>query len=248
MLFDIKLLGLIAAAALAYFVKGATGFGPAMVFISLGTLLIGAQPAIVISTMLDVVGGFTLFFADTYADGRRFWIPLAIMIVIGSVIGGTLLAIIPLQHYKIILGGAIILLGSWFVFGSNQVDQQKLMDHLPEKASLLDMSVSLFAGFCGGFFGISGPPLIFYLGRKLAKSAFRKTLIPIFLMAAIARILTYLAGGLVTIQLGIKGLIILPGLFIGLYLGNHLFIKMNEIWFRRFIGLILILTGTRLML
>ena len=237
-----------AIAVLAFFVKGATGFGPSIVLIALGSLLIEPQQVIVLATLTDVVGGLLLFRANRTPAAIRFWLPMGIVMMTGAIIGGYFLSVIPLDHFDLIISVVILVLGLWFIFGANGAQKMNLRTVLPTKCTPADLGVSMFAGLCGGFFGISGPPMVYHLGRKLAKTAFRQALIPIFLMAAIARLVTYTVTGLVTLPVLKLGAVALPGLLVGLYLGNHLFFKLSEQWFRRVVGIILVITALRLMM
>jgi uncharacterized membrane protein YfcA len=106
--------------------------------------------------------------------------------------------------------------------------------------------MTFFGGFCGGLFGISGPPIIWQFGRKFAKHAFRQTLVPIFFAAALARTVTYGCTGLVTTQVLLYVLSALPGLFLGIYLGNKVFFRISEAWFNRVAGLVLIIVALQL--
>lgn len=237
---------LFGAATLAYFVKGATGFGPAMVMISISSLIIGPQPAIALSTLLDIIGGILLFRMDRSPGAHGFWIPMSVMMVIGTVIGGYFLTIIPMDHFTLSLSVVIVILGLWFMFGNQQKHAHNFMTELPQTCNNIDLAVTFISGLCGGLFGISGPPIVYHLSRKLAKVAFRQALIAIFLVAAATRVTTYTVTGIITWQTLEYGFITLPGLLIGLYLGNHLFFKLSEVWFRRFVGLVLFLAGLRL--
>ena len=51
-------------AFLAYLLKAMTGFGPAIVFISLGSLFVSPHPAVVTSSILDIIAGIMLLKID----------------------------------------------------------------------------------------------------------------------------------------------------------------------------------------
>ena len=233
---------------LAFFIKSATGFGTALILVPLGTVFVGAHHAIVFSAILDVVGGIILFLNNPMPESRRFWIPMSAAIVTGSIIGGIILKFFPLYGFELFMGAFIIILGLWFLFGRGGNNDSSLSPTPPQKASSGDMAVSTFSGLCGGLFGISGPPIVFYLGTRLAKTAFRSILIAIFLFGSSARVMTYLVMGLMNLRAITLTIVSIPALLLGLYLGNHLFIRIREIWFSRLIGAVLILSALRLIL
>lgn len=234
-------------ALLAYFIKGATGFGPALIIVSIGSLLIGPKNAIVLSSILDIVAGAYLVYLDPLKNASRFWLPMAIAIVLGAVTGGIILSIIPEQNFDRIIGIFIFAIGLWFVLGRDK-SGSNLMEKPPDTWSFLDVSITYVAGIGGGLFGISGPLLIFYLGRKFAKHIFRRTLVLIFLASALAKNVTYASTGLLTMEIGWLGLLTIPFVFIGIYLGNHAFFRMSEQIFGRVVGVLLIVISVRLML
>ena len=233
---------------LAFFIKGVTGFGTALIMVPILTVLVGIHHAVVVSSILDVLGGVILFIRNPVADSRQFWVPMALGMVAGSVIGGIILKIVPMHGFELIMGTVIIFLGLWFLAGRGGKDESTLPATPPQTATSVDVGVSTFSGFCGGLFGISGPPIVFYLGNRLAKTAFRSTLIAVFMCGGIARVMTYSVTGLVDFTTLSLSLISIPGLLLGLYCGNHLFFRIPEVWFSRLIGVVLIMSALRLML
>ena len=235
-------------AILSFFIKSATGFGNALVMVPLLTMTVGIRHAIIVAALVDLVGGLILFVRNPVHDSRKFWAPMAAGMVAGSIIGGIVLGFVPVAGFKRVLGGVIVILGGWFMAGRGGRDGSSLPETPPERAAVSDIAVSSFSGFCGGLFGMSGPPIVYHLGRKLAKTAFRSTLIAVFVFAGFARVSTYAVTGLIDADALLMGLSALPGMMIGLYLGHHLFIRIEEIWFARFVGLVLAGSGIRLFL
>ncbi len=239
------LLPLIALAA--FVLKATTGFGPAIVVIALGSLLMAPQEVIATSSILDMAAGALLLGMDRPRGRLGFWLPLAAAIVSGAVIGGLLIVTIPEGWFHYIFSVAILVLGLWFIFGRGRsADNGSLVDRLPQRCSPGDTAMTFFGGFCGGLFGISGPPIIWQFGRKFAKHAFRQTLVPIFFASALARAVTYGCTGLVTGQVLLYVFASLPGLLLGIYLGNKVFFRLSETWFNRVAGAVLIVVAIQL--
>jgi len=234
--------------ALAAFVlKAATGFGPAIVVIALGSLLMAPQEVIATSSILDMTAGALLLLMDRPRGKLGFWLALSAAIVSGAVIGGLLIITIPERWFDWIFAVVIFVLGVWFIFGRGRTaDNGGLVDELPSRCDAADLGMTFFGGFCGGLFGISGPPILWQFGRKFAKHAFRQTLIPIFFAAALARTVTYASTGLVTGQVLLYVLAALPGLLLGIYLGNKVFFRLSETWFNRVAGVVLIVVAIQL--
>jgi uncharacterized membrane protein YfcA len=239
------LLPLIALAA--FVLKAATGFGPAIVVIALGSLLMAPQEVIATSSILDMTAGALLLAMDRPRGRLGFWLPLSAAIVSGAVIGGLLIVTIPERWFDYIFSVAILVLGLWFILGRGRAgDNGGLVDELPPRCGAADTAMTFFGGFCGGLFGISGPPILWQFGRKFAKHAFRQTLVPIFFAAALARTVTYCCTSLVTAQVLLYVLASLPGLLFGIYLGNKVFFRLSEVWFNRVAGVVLIVIALQL--
>lgn len=244
---DISYILLPIIAFLAYVLKAMTGFGPAIVVISLGTLFIAPQQIITTSSILDLIAGAILLTIDWKNTTHSYWISLTISITIGAIIGSIFLKIVPPAHFHKLLSGAILIVGIWFIINQPEKNKNKLLSKLPQKCSKTDISMTFFGGLCGGLFGISGPPIIWNFGRQFAKKAFRQVLVPIFLAAAIARTSMYSTMGLANWEVLKLVIVALPGMFLGLYVGNKIFFKLSELKFRRIVGIILVMVGMKLL-
>jgi uncharacterized membrane protein YfcA len=240
------LLPLIAFAA--FILKGLTGFGPAIVVVAFGSLIMAPRDVIAMSALLDTLAGAMLLGMDWDRSARRFWLPLALAIVLGSLLGSLFLDAIPPEAFRHLLSGAICFLGLWFLLEKPGKRGRALLDTLPARGGFADRGMTFLGGVCGGLFGISGPPIIWHFGRRFAKRAFRQVLIPIFLAAAVSRVTAYTWLGILDRHTLWYVLLALPGLFAGVLLGNRIFVKISEGTFRRVIGVLLILAAIRIYL
>ncbi len=112
----------------------------------------------------------------------------------------------------------------------------------------MDLGVGAFAGFCGGFIGINAPPLVLHFSRNLDKRLLRRLLVLIFIPAAMAQTATFMANGLFDRQIMVWGLLMLPAMILGIWLGNRTFNSISEGMFRRILGLLLVFVSFRLIL
>ena len=232
---------------LAYFCKATTGFGSSLIMMSIGSLLIGPAPALILTTQLDVIGGAALLRIDPTEDDRRLWLPLSVAMIAGVVIGGILLNEIGLKHIQHVVALFLLSVGVWLLLARSRTGTGSLQTKLPDRFKLGDGAVCLIAGLCGGLSGLSGAPVLFYFSRKLAKEPLRRILTRIFLAEAIARLMVYLLLGMVHWSTIITGLLCMPVMGLGLYVGNHAFFKTSEVWYTRFTGVISIGAALRLL-
>lgn len=235
-------------AFVAFFVKAISGFGPAIVVVAFGSLILPPYAIVPVSALLDATAGLILVGLDPVRGREKYWVPLAIAITAGSVIGGYFLTLITPETFQSIIAVAILLLGVWFFAGRTRNGQGILADDIPEKSSTGDMIASALGGLMGGFLGISGPPLLWHFGRRFTKRPLRQILIPVFLVAALARAVTYAGAGVLVGATVEAYVIALPGLLLGIFAGNRLFVSLSETTFSRVIGILLCGVGVRLLL
>lgn len=229
---------------LAFYLKGITGAGPTIVIISFSSLIIDPKSTIVLASFVNVFGGFAMLRVDRVELRKKYWIPIALVMAIGSVAGAALLKVIPNHGFQVILGITFVLTGVWFIIRIPQPGDFK--SNAPRKAGLMDLGVGSFAGVLGGFIGVNVPALVLHFGRVLNKRNLRRLLVLIYLPSAISQTATFMVNGLLAPRVAFLGLLILPMIFLGIWLGNRTFEAVSETWFRRVLGILLIVISIRL--
>ena len=251
----IYLLYLLPLIFVAYFLKATAGFGSMIVMLAVGSLIIGPVPALLLTALLDVVGGLALLKLDSTKDTKKLWQPLSLAMLIGVVLGALLLKLIALPRLQYVLAATLLVVGIWLMFFrhrqsvSNKL--QLVVDStnghpVPASYRAKDLLVCLISGTSGGLTGISAPPLLYYFGSRFGKEALRRILTRIFLVESLTRIVTYSVFGVMRMQILLFGLALIPVMYLGLYAGNRAFFKIPERWFGRLAGLIAIASALRL--
>ncbi len=231
---------LAAIAAAAFFIKGLTGFGPALIFIPVGALFFAPQSIIVASSFLDLIAGLIMWRTVRSVQSVPFMTGLVAAMTAGTVAGVFLLSYVPTEVFRILLGMAVFILGLWFALFRTRASFDRLQEQLPAKCNRKDLGFAGASGLLGGLFGISGPPIIWHLGRQFHMAAFRDALIVFFVFAALARIISFSAAGLVTAETLMYAAAGIPGLLIGLYFGTRVFFSIDETVFSKTVGFALI--------
>lgn len=109
--------------------------------------------------------------------------------------------------------------------------------------------VGLASGLLTGLFGTGGPPLVLYFQLGGAeKAVFRGNLMAIFLLMTAVRLPSYAGAGLITSERLWSGLVVLPAVLAGAWLGHRLHLKIAESTFRRVVSLALAALGGLLLL
>lgn len=229
---------------IAFFLKGMTGTGTTTVIVGLSIFTIDPKMAIVLSSFVNIFGGLYMLRQDTTKLAKKYWIPIATAMVLGSIVGAQTLKIIDSSTFNTILGIAFILIALSFI----KPKQRTNAKIIPIKTSPLDAIAGVIGGFFGGFIGANAPILIGYFGHFLDKQHLRRLLVIIFIPAATAQTLTFAANGLLTKQIILYGLIILPAMVAGITCGNHMFQKISETTFKRILAVFLFAIALKLLL
>lgn len=122
----------------------------------------------------------------------------------------------------------------------------------PEKKAIKHhfwaIPAGFLAGLVGALFGTGGPFYVTYLKlRQLDKTAFKATIVFIFLFDGAIRITGYSVSGFYASNSIIIALLALPVLFLGLYLGHRIHLDMSKQRFNQIISLILLFSGLMLL-
>ena len=240
---ELLLIPLVALAA--FFLKGVTGTGTTTVIVALGSLFIDPKLTVVLASFINIFGGLAMVRVDPQPLPRRYWMPISVLMVAGSVAGAAALGAVPNRYFQMILGLAFLLTALWFLF---RVPKPRVSEGIPSAARGMDLGVGAFSGFCGGFIGINAPPLVLHFSRDLDKRLLRRLLVLIFIPAAMAQTATFMANGLFDRQVMVWGLLMLPAMVTGIWLGNRTFNAVSEGMFRRILGLLLVFVSFRLIL
>lgn len=226
---------------LAYFLKGFSGFGPAIVLVPTVTLLIGPQIALVNSALIDLVVGVTLMGVFDYKpDDWRLIGTMAGLVAIGALIGGMVVGIIPTNVVSTLIGVFVLFFSLWLLIGDDH-------DNREGKTVYLWLG-SLLGGFTGGLVGISGPFIVAGARPLLDKTTFRRVIVPVFVVGNIFKLLGYISSDVWSSQVPWLSLTLAPGIMAGLFLGYLTHPRVDERVFNMVIGGILIILSLRVLL
>lgn len=222
---------------IAYMVKGLSGFGSGLVAIPLLAFFL---PITLIVPVLGLVS-----YSGTVVQSLSFrkdvvWkdlLPLIPFSLAGIVIALWLLINVNITVLTFILG---IFIFCYSVYSL-----------LPREVTMgtrwWAIIAGSFAGLVGTLFGTGGPFYVLYLKmRCVNKKQFRAMITMIFLFDGGARMTGYFASGLFTTKMLWLVLILLPVLFLAMYVGHHLHVKINEHRFNQIVSILLLISGLSL--
>ncbi len=225
----------------AYFVRGITGFGSALVAVPLLALSQPLQFAVPLILALDftasvVLGGLNRKQAN--------WGEIKILLpfgMIGACVGAYALITLPTTPVLLTLGVFTMFFGFRNIFGLNSEGRLSKAWAIP---------AGLTGGATGALFGASGPPYIMYLTRRLLnKGEVRATFSWLFALDGGFRLGLFLfAGLLLDSKLPIAYALGLVPMVLGLYVGNKVHLDMTSAGMLKVVGALLVLSGAMLFL
>jgi len=220
---------------IAYFVKGLSGFGPALVIVPFFALLYDPPSALVIAALFDFFAGCILVYSIRKDIRWPFVLSIFAVLGIGVVFGSLLLGRIPVGGLKKLIGIILLLFAMIILFQTNGTGWKN-----KQKYSNLKYPAALLSGFLGGLVSMSGPPLIVYMKVMYEKSFFRTQLIAIFLLGTAWRYMMFMYHE-IPMNIPFQSLVIyFFCLLAGLWLGSRLHVKVNEVVFNKIVATILL--------
>lgn len=209
---------LLAAAA-----QAVTGFGFALIAVPLITTVTDPRTAVVAAT----IAGIALTVSVAVRE-RRYarWSAVGWLVassLLGMPLGLLLLRLAPAALLTVLIGigvtGCALLLWRGL--------------RLPDRRPVV-LAVGLCAGTLSTSTGTNGPPLVAaFQAMGLPRRTFRATLSAIFAVNGVASVVGFAATGQATPTTWTIGLLGVPAVVLGWWLGNHIFHRVDEALFRR---------------
>jgi hypothetical protein len=225
----------------AYFIRGITGFGSALISVPLLALSQPLQFAVPLVLALDFTASLVLGGTNRK---KANWGEIKILLpfgMVGACIGAYALVTFPTSPVLLTLGAFTMFFGFRNIFGLQPVQRLSRGYAVP---------AGLAGGATGALFGTSGPPYIMYLTRRLLdKGEVRATFSWLFAIDGGFRLALFLFAGLLfdpKLQIA-YGLGLVP-MAVGLYTGNKVHLDITSEGMLRVVGALLVLSGAMLFL
>ena len=236
-------LALAALAVIAFggaLIFGITGFGSALFTVPLAIHFVPLPFALAMFTLLDCTSAMRIGLADPKSAVGAEWKRILPGIVVGTVVGMTLLVKLPRDMAMGALGVFVLLIAA-----SNIVRASAVRN--------VGQKWAPFAGIAGGvtstLFGAGGPPYAIYLSRRnLSKEQYRATLAICTMFSISSRVVAFLlAGLLLTPKPWLWALAVLPASLGGLWVASRVFSRVSRDGLIRAIGVMLAASGISLL-
>jgi len=190
----------------------------------------------------SLIVGFGLF-VQSYGIWRlrrtlnwRPVMPLVIGGAVGAPIGAWLLHYIDPGDLRLGVG---ILLVAYSSYSLSRTHLRAVPDNIP-----IEVTVGVLNGVLAGMTGLAGVFVTIWCSmRGWSKDVQRSVYQPVLLAAFVASAVSLTAAGAITVEYGKLFLMGAPALLAGMWLGMHLYGRLNDAAFRKVILVLLLLSG-----
>ena len=231
----------IIATLVAFYIKGLCGFANTLVFTSImgfGANNVAISP---VELLLGYPSNLILTFNNRHKLNKYVYIPLAVLVLVGSIPGAFLLKNVDARYIKIVFGFVVILLGIEMFFREKKSGQMK-------ESKLLLGVIGILSGVLCGLFGV-GALLAAYVGRVTKTSdEFKANISAVFIVENTFRIVLYSILGIITLSNLKQALIMVPFMLAGLFAGIGSGRVLDEKIVKRLVIVLLIISGVALIL
>ena len=220
---------------LAGLTQGLTGFGLALVAVSILVNFLSPKVVIPMIVILSIVtNSVILFESRKWVDLKRIW-PLMVTGIAGMPLGTYLLVVLDVGTLRVFIGIVMALFAIAFLMGFSMQIKNEKVAFAP---------VGLVSGLLQGSTSLSGPPVIlFFVNQGVAKQVFRANLVAYFTVLSLATVPAYAIGGLITGEVLKYVLWFLLPMIIGVAVGIKLAHKIEERLFRNIALVIVTIAG-----
>lgn len=232
---------IIIAVICAFIVKGLCGFANTLVF----TTILSFKTDHISITPLELLVGYLsnliIAWKSRHSISAKIYLPLSLLVIIGSIPGTIFLKNGNVQLIKIIFGFVIVFLGTEMLL-------REYRKRSYATSSLILSIIGITAGILCGLYGI-GALLPAYVSRTTNDDAsFKGNLCIVFLVENTFRIILYTVTGIININLLNDAFWLLPFMLLGLFIGIALSKVFKEKHVKKIVIIMLIFSGLSLII
>lgn len=231
----------IIAALAAFFVKGLCGFANTLVFTSILSFGVSNASISPVELLLGYPTNFILAWKERKSIRWEICLPLALLVVVGTIPGVLFLKSANVSSIKVLFGAIIVLIGAEIIWSDANGRRFK-------QSKFLLILIGILSGILCGLYGV-GALLGAYLGKVTNDShSFKANICTVFVIENTLRIVLYTVWGLLTFDVLRQAVILLPFMLIGLGSGMLSGKFLDEKIVRKLVIVMLIVSGAALIL
>lgn len=216
------------------------GFGISAISMALLPLILPLSTAIPLVAAVSVVATGIVAWHTKTKNLTKPLTPLLIGSVLGIPLGLQLLDLIPEKTLALLLGWLLVFAGSYSLLNGKK---SKLK--LKGWAGIL---IGILAGFFGASLNVNGPLVGMYSANngRLSKYKNKDLIVTYMFITGLFVVAGHFLAGRLTVEVWKDFAFAMPGLGLGLWLGNLLFKKIKSVVLRQVIYLFVIIAGLAL--
>lgn len=221
-----ELVALAVVVALAAAAQAVSGFGYSLLAIPVLSALTSSVDAVIVTALASIPMSPLMLagnrqHVDVGAAGR-----LGIASFAGMPLGLLLLDGVSDDALRLIIGGVVVVLATMLATGF----------HIERSFHALDVGAGFVSGILATSTGTQGPPLVFGLqARRLGADAFRSTLAAVFVLTGVVSLGAFVATGKVDRDRIGAGVVGVPFVLGGVWLGRRLASRTSATTWRRLV-------------
>lgn len=225
----------------AFFVKGVSGFGPALVATPILVVLWGdARLVVPVFAPLNLIINVVFLVRVWDALDRRAFAILATGTVVGVPFGTTLLEVLEAQTLSAMVGVTVVA----SVIGLELWKRRRGLSLSGVWRWVTGFGAGAFGGALGAAVAIDGPPYVVYLqALRGSKTTQYATLLAVFTASGLIRTANYAYRGLLTTDHWIACGLALPIAWMSMEVGHRVFRRLSGDGFDRAVRVILLAVG-----
>jgi len=227
-LIDLPARSLVFLAAISFvaaMARGFSGFGAALIFVPLASTIVSPKVAAPLLLIVDAVLALG-FIPNAWRNANRSEVGV---MAFGALFGIPLGALALLRLDPLVIRWTIVTLATLMLALLLSGWRYRGKPNTP-----LTFGVGALAGVCSGAAQVGGPAVIAYwLGSTKPAAIVRASIILYFAISTAIAMVSYLAGGVMTLTVLKLALLVAPAYALGLFIGARLFGVADEALFRR---------------
>ena len=229
----------IVATVAAFFVKGLCGFANTLVFTSILSFGVSNANISPVELLLGFPTNVILAWKERKSIRWGICLPLALLVVIGTIPGALFLKNADSGSIKIVFGVIIVLIGLEMLLRSRNTAGLK-------QSKVVLAIIGILSGVLCGLYGV-GALLGAYISRVTDDShSFKANICTVFVIENILRIILYSVWGILTFDIFRQAVVLIPFMLIGLCAGMLSGKFLDEKIVRKLVILMLIISGAAL--
>ncbi|HLR71897.1 MAG TPA: sulfite exporter TauE/SafE family protein [Pseudogracilibacillus sp.] len=222
---------------IAAVLQTSTGFGFSIISTPFMLLIMEPREAVQISLILSLVISFSLVGKVKKDVDKGILKRFTVGSIVGLPIGMIIFLLLSVTWLKIGIGVLILLLTALLIL------------HVRIKqTSRRDVVIGGASGALTSSIGMSGPPILLYFsGTNTTKEKLRGTTLIYYIFICFMSLMTQMIVAGTTSKVWLLSALSLPLIVIGLFLGQYMFMRINQSLFRRLTYALLLFTGVNLL-